>query len=422
MKKVICMALAFMLIFVTSVTSFGQTVPPIATLYLNISSNPEDHEIIKELSNVEESALTKKDNNIEIKISDISEETGIVKVSGEIDAKLLGQEQRTTFVNSVLDIKYVDDTKFYTGCIELNLTEEKTILVDITCLHDFSKAIVGYTEFDEVNGTQRLMLYGDTFNEQKELYEDEILDVQENNDLAKIDEESYDVQPFATVKDTSKYEFVKNTYSKKLNGESTEKQMIVMSVSKCDPKDIGSGMIGYESIRVFSRSYNVPKVNAKALMAKPLRMKVKFQGDEGIMNISGTKPTSSSGTLQNVFKVFETVANLTGKGELASVAAAISSVGITGNTISQSSNTVTFDIKVSNKDVDDLDYTGGSNSAHTNTNKGVAFKVAYLEDNDYSSADITVTGNITYQVFLNTDRTASWKTGTAKVVHTVGLN
>lgn len=73
----------------------------------------------------------------------------------------------------------------------------------------------------------------------------------------------------ALASSKSYLQHVTNKSDSKLDGVERNKQMVVMSVGKYDPKNSGE-LNGMENIRVFSRSYNVNDFVENSIQAIPL--------------------------------------------------------------------------------------------------------------------------------------------------------
>lgn len=212
----------------------------------------------------------------------------------------------------------------------------------------FSKTIIGFTLLaleDEDN--QSIMLYGDTFKEQIELFNQELEAVEKE----AVQEPKMESENFIMAASASAYQHVTNKSNSSLGGVARDKQMLVMNVSKCDPKNFGSGANGFEMIRVFSRSYNAKNISYESpiLLAKPNRVKVTFNGDpDKLMSVDSTKPSSGNGALASVFKVFNSVIGNQGNGLIAAVSAIIAQLSISiGDNVSKSVTNATFDIGIS---------------------------------------------------------------------------
>lgn len=243
-----------------------------------------------------------------------------------------------------------------------------------------------------------------------------------------MQEPEVESKKFAMAASSSAYQHVANKSNSSLGGVARDKQMVVMSVSKCDPKNFGSGAIGFEKIRVFSRSYNAKKISyeSQIILAKPHRVKVTFNGDSTkLMGIDHTKPVSGNGTLGAIFKVFNSVAGSQGSGLIAAVSAIIDKLPLSiGDTVNKSGTNVTFDIGISNLDASSIDLPSAttSSNAKADTKHGIPFEVSYTQRPGCKTANISASAVLTYRLFLNTDRTASIKTGAATISHTVNLN
>lgn len=426
MKKILTILLSTALVFTSTFVAFASSENSANhTIKLDISENAKDILIIEKYQKKKDLPLSKDKNNISLTFNRVQEDGDIVKISGVATVKMFGEVNRLVFEEKSLEIKYLKNKKFYSGSIETKADENHTALLDITTTYNFSKSVISCTLIDDINDTHQIMLFGNTFKEQIELFNQELENAKQAN-AEKIVKEIPMMKNLSIPKASSAYQQVKNTYSERLNGESSGKQMVVMSVSKCDPNDFGSGNEGYEAIRVFSRSYNIPKVETTALLAKPLRMNVEFVGDRNLFAVEHTKPTNGNGTLQSAFNLFLSVVDGSGIGQpLAIISNIIKSLNLPlEDRIAVSGTTASFNVSVNDKTPSYIDYTEGdlSGNAHLNKNNGVTFKVSYQRDAGVDTSTINVTSNITYQVFLNTNRTVSWKSGTSSVSHVVDLN
>jgi len=285
-----------------------------------------------------------------------------------------------------------------------------------------------------MKGSQQIMLYVDTFEKQQELFRKEVESVKYKQEYAELqtmndvnlNKEKINRAITETVTPGSAYEHVANVANSVLGGQSRNKEMMVMGISKCDPQNFGSGNDGYEKIRIFSRSYNLPEVDSSILYARPYRMQVNFYGDDyNLVSVTNVKPSSVNQTLSTAFSIFTSVAGSVATGKLGIVAAVISAIDLQfGDSISVSGVDAEFDISVNDLNWTEIDLPSdvATADAHENSTNGVVFTVVYEQDGGMRSATITVSSNITYQVFLSSNRTSNIKTGTATYTHTVNLN
>lgn len=93
-----------------------------------------------------------------------------------------------------------------------------------------------------------------------------------------------------------------------------------------------------------------------------------------------------------------------------------------GNTVNVSGKTATFNPSLNHLSSIDLPASTASSDAENNEKNGVSFVVAYIQAAGHSSATVNYSSSITYQAFLNTNRTATMTTDTVKVSHNVNLN
>jgi len=356
--------MSVLLILTSSLTAFANSsVAKKATIKLDISTSKEDKEIIKQYKKIGDDTYSKENNNIIMNVTDIQESEDKVLVSGDAVAKMFGESYNFSFKEKELDIKYVKNKKFYTGAFEVVIDDKYNGIIDITAMATFSKTIISFTLLDiEDEDNQSVMLYGNTFKEQVELFNQELEAANKSNSS--------------------------------LGGVARDKQMVVISVSKCDPKNFGSGTTGFEMIRVFSRSHNATemKYESPILLAKPSRVKVTFKGDpDNLMSVNSTKPTSGNGALTSVFKVFNSVVGSQGSGLIAAISAIIDHLSISvGDTISKSGTNATFDIGISNLNASSIDLPRAttSSNAKDDTKHGIPFKVCYTQDVEDKTANI----------------------------------
>lgn len=438
MKKLIIFLLILTLILTSTIAVFANTNKQnVGKICLDISASNKDVEYVKKHMNKKESPLSKEQNNIEITFTNIEEKDGLVILSGKVDFKMFGNMYHSDFESQALEIKYVKNKKFYSGCFEVKINENTSALLDITSKDSLSKAIVNVTLIDELDGTQQVMLYGDTFKEQMQLFDQE-LELAKKSELeqgitnANLDQQlsvASSTNAISASSNGSSFSQVgENAFSQYWGGKLTEKQLVVMTVGKCDPVEAGGGLQGIEMIRVFSRAYNVNKVEENVSFASPYSIHVEFKGDPvNLMAVSATKPhkETNGGMLQSAYSIFERVVNGAGFGnELAAINTIIKSVSLSvTDTINVSGVNATFDIKTYDLSRFDLNLPSdtGSKSSHLNTENGLPFKVLYTQDIGNKTAEITVLANITYRVFLLSDRTISKKSGNAKMTHTINL-
>ncbi len=349
MKKIFILCLAMILILTWSLTAFANSsIAKKATIKLDISTSKEDREIIQQYKKIGNDTYSKENNNIVMNVTDIRESEDKVLLSGDAVVKMFREPYTFSFKEKELDIKYVKNKKFYTGSFEVVIDDNYNGIVDITAMATFSKTIIGFTLLaleDEDN--QSIMLYGDTFKEQIELFNQELEAVEKE----AVQEPKMESENFIMAASASAYQHVTNKSNSSLGGVARDKQMLVMNVSKCDPKNFGSGANGFEMIRVFSRSYNAKNISYESpiLLAKPNRVKVTFNGDpDKLMSVDSTKPSSGNGALASVFKVFNSVIGNQGNGLIAAVSAIIAQLSISiGDNVSKSGTNATFDIGIS---------------------------------------------------------------------------
>lgn len=445
MKKILVILISTIMVIFTSSMGFATSEQsPEPLIRLGMTTMQKEVRFINEyqgnkvsLGNDSLESL-KKENNINLEFTKINEQReygrDIVILSGDGYAELFGNVYHFTFENKQLDVKYANSSKLYTGCIEVEINEDYMALLDITSLDDFSKSVISFTLTNQNNDEQQVMLYGDTFDEQKSLFqqeleaaEKELQNLENNEEIVDEQEDSDIVSTRASVTPGSAYQHVSNKSNSYLGGATRDKQMMVMSISKCDPKNFGSGSHGFEMIRVFSRSYNAKTINYSSpiLLAKPNKVKVLFEGDKNnLMAVTAIKPSSGNGALSNIFKVFNSVAGANASGLLASVSAAISSLPIQiGDTVTKSGTNATFDMSI-NVNASDMDLPAATTSTNAgkDTKHGLTFKVSYQQEPGNKTADITVRSAITYRMFLNTDRTVSLTTGKSVISHKANLN
>lgn len=432
MKKISMMLLSIALIFTSSVYSFAANAKDeIIKVNLEMTTSEDDLEFIKTHTEEDERLLSSDNNTFAMNVTEVEADGENILLSGNVAAKVFGKMQLFSFEDQNMDIKCVNGVSLYSGIIEAAVDETHTALLDLTATKDFKKVIASLTIVNSENDKQQIMLYGDTFAEQAQLYRQEYAAVQamqkEEEILASAAMETKDknqtVDETSTVQakaGKSKYQHVTNKSNSTLGGVSRDKQMMVMNVSKCDPVNFGSGNTGYEHIRIFTRSYNLPKVDTTILLAKPARATVKFSGSSEIMSVIATTPDAGSNAIENLFQIFASIAGNSGNSMLANAALIVSV--LPGNTVTKSGNTATFKPTLSGLSGVDLPAKTNSSDAETNTDNGVAFVVAYIQHGDVHSGTVTCSSSISYQVFLNTDRTAVMQTGTATVSHNVNLN
>lgn len=428
MKKVFILFLTLILILTSSLVSFADSnTSKITTIKLDISTAKEDKEIIKKYKKIGNDLYSKKDNNIVMNINSVHESDNAVEISGDAVAKMFGKEYNFSFNQQQLDIKFIKNKKFYTGAFDVTIDENYSGIIDITTMSTFSKTIISFTLLDTHDeSSQSFMMYGDTFKEQIELFDQEL-----NIAIMQAEEHAPETTSFissASANSNSAYQHVTNKSNSILGGVTRDKQMLVMNISKCDPVNFGSGANGFEMIRVFSRSYNAKNISydSPILLAKPNHIKATFNGDPSkLMSISGTKPTNSSGVLTTVFQVFNSVIGSQGNGLLAAVSAIIGTLSIgVGDSVTVSGTNVVFDIDISDLEASstDLPASTTSSNAETDTSHGISFKIGYLQDiNIEKTASISVSSVLTYRLFFSDKRTVSLKTGAATVSHTINL-
>ena len=246
MKKIFILCLAMILILTWSLTAFANSsIAKKDTIKLDISTSKEDREIIQQYKKIGNDTYSKENNNIVMNVTDIRESEDKVLLSGDAVVKMFGEPYTFSFKEKELDIKYVKNKKFYTGSFEVVIDDNYNGIVDITAMATFSKTIIGFTLLDlEDEDNQSIMLYGDTFKEQVELFNQEL----EAAEKEAVQEPKMESEKFIMAASASAYQHVTNKSNSSLGGAARDKQMLVMKVSKCDPKKFGSGANGFEMI------------------------------------------------------------------------------------------------------------------------------------------------------------------------------
>lgn len=174
MKKLVALMLCIILILTSTITAFANVVPvkdaTTTLLKLNIASSPDDLEYIKKYQSDSKASFTKEDNNFVLEIYEVDRKADKVLITGKAVAKMFGETYELAFDSREFHENEINGTKFYLGCIEDEYNETDTVLVDITTTADFQNAVVSVTVYTGDTAIPKVMLYGDTFEEQINLF------------------------------------------------------------------------------------------------------------------------------------------------------------------------------------------------------------------------------------------------------------
>lgn len=428
MKKLLSVILIFSLIFTLSNVAFAANKENMErpTIKLYISNADKEMQFIKKINKAEGKKYSKEDNSILLYITDKQELGDSVILSGNGIAKEDGKEYSFTFTNEKLIIEEIRNKRLYDGTIEMKMgsdSKQYDGLLDITTTNNYNKTIASLTIKDPVNDSQTVMLYGDTFPEQRELVQNRAkqLLLEEKNalDAEELDTKEIEKEKFFAAGSGTIYKHVSNKSNSEIGGSVKSKQMMVMSIAKYDPKMAGT-LTGSEVIRVFSRSYNVTANVPNAVASQAYSASVGFLSNGGFLNTTAIKPNKSQLSLPTGLQIMmlaaddskwvtKTINFILGK--LAS-----NSTNIGGG----SANATGVVYNLSNWTAMNLPSSTTSSDAESNTTNGIGFEIRYDSfGTGGSSASATCSASVKYRIVLDSDRTTTLSTGTAVYTHTL---
>ncbi len=399
---------------------------------LRMSTDPEDYVIMNRHLDSSSEKLDFDRNVLTIDSIKFVEQEDTAIISGVVNVILQGEEYAFSIDNKPLEIVTIEGCKLYKGTIEEKINNNFDILLNCTFPSDFKEGVVNLTLVDMNDGSQEIFLFGEHINEQDALakYMMETVVTEEFEMQQNITE---DYPSIMEINETDNeitsgfaYQHVTNKSNSFLGNVERTKQLMVMNICKCDSTNFGSGSNNYEMIRIFTRAYNIPRVEDGAVQGIPIKVYVNFQTNSPyIFGVSQTKPSSTSGALDTFFDVFTSVVGTMVAGKLAVVNAVISSLPIRiGDSITKTDNSATFNISTRDISISNFNLPSGTNSsdAESDESHGICFKVLYTQDAVHGvTAPITVSSYVTYQVLYENDTAVSMRTGTATVTHNVNL-
>lgn len=244
------------------------------------------------------------------------------------------------------------------------------------------------------------MLYGDTFKEQIDLVNGTKTQILAIDKTDEMDFEAEIVQDDSKLTSSAKsiFKHVSNKSNSTLGGTVRDKQMVVMSVAKYDPKMAGT-LIGSELIRVFSRSYNALQYVPNAVAVQTYSASIGFISQKsGFLKTDAISPNESNLSLPKGLQVMVQLANASGGTSwqvkalnfiLSNVAS--NSIDIGGN--SASATCGLYGLKDWSQM--NLPRSTGSSDAEDNTTNGIAFEIGYRSfGNGGTETDATCSASV----------------------------
>lgn len=446
MKKIMSIVLCISIIIVATVSAYALNITEeeikTYTIELKMTSDEQEIEFMKEFNAKLNCDYNDNSNGIKLNITNVEKVDRKIFISGEGIVNLNDDELSFFFERQQLFDTTIQGEKLYDGSIEIVLEcNGKNIdgILDITMKTDYTDAVMSLTLKNLLDNSQYILLYGDTFESQVAYTQ------QVTNDyalaVASSENEIVSGTPISTKEADAttggKFHHVTNVSDKELDGAETEKQMIIMSIAKYDPR-CKQEESGSELIRVFTRSYNAVKYVDNAIQAIPYRVKASFacgkaNNDNPFIAIERTNPQNGSSTMLKTFSILtEYIPNATAT-VIANAILAFSEFTTTSVKITDHLNTgadtkAAFNVLVYdslNLDASasiDLPSSTYSSDAELNEKNGVAFVVDY-DENSLAPASggyayATCTATVTYRFLLDTEtRFVSADTGTPTYTH-----
>ncbi len=447
MKKYLAMVLALCMVCTTTATAFAfaeNTNDNMRNeiIKLELSDDTEDLTVMKESNQGIITNYEIDQNGIQLSLHKETSKDEIVYVTGSGTVLINEINYTFTFNSAPLCEAKSNNKKLYDGVIETVLiseAEKKKAFIDLVSTDDFSQAVISLT-VKESDGTQIFLLYGEPFAAQMALLEnvnknfeialDTIKEKQINDSIEK------DYVSTASASSGTYLQHVKNKSDSTLDGIERNKQMVVMSIGKYDPKNSGE-LNGMENIRVFSRAYNVTQFVDNGIQAIPYKVHASFSAkgngsNPSFLEITATEPNRNSNTFQKVFQIFTTILSGIPEGQPVATMALIFESFISGS-VTLSTNGQSYNSKVQFAHqvykTTNLDYSAAvnlpsgtaSSDAEKNKKNGVNFTIHYTQ-RSISNEDATATcsSSVDYRVLINgASRFVTVSSGTARITHTL---
>lgn len=443
MKRFICVIVSCMLILTNITIAYAlnskATLEGRNSIELKISSSIKEIEFMKSFNGAQQFNYENEKNTLKINFNKKEKNGNDLLISGNGIVNLDGRKMTFLFENEKLFICEENGKIIYDGVIDISLFNgENTYegILDLTANDDLNNVIASLTIIDTKNEKQSIIMFGETFKEQissmqkvASTYDEEIYGTTKGEAISNA------------VKGGSKFHHVKNASSNRLNGVAQNKNFIVLSVAKYDPR-CKKEESGSELLRVFTRSQNVLPFVDNAVKVIPYRIKADFacgyseenSGKGPFLRIVNTDPQNSSNHMTKVFQILTDYI----PGKAASLLANLflefsefqnTKVAITRHLDTNQYTKVNFDVIVYDRlnidaaSIINLPTATVSSEAHKNEKNGVAFVVDYDEASTSgvgAYAKATCNASAEYRAILNSpSRTITVSTGTATCSHYV---
>lgn len=446
MKRIMSIVLCISMVMVATVSAYALNITEeeskTYTIELKMTSDEQEIEFMKEFNANLNCDYNDTSNGIKLNITNVEKADRKIFISGEGVVNLNDNEMSFFFERQQLFYTTIQGEKLYDGSIEIILEcNGKNVggILDVTMKTDYTDAILSLTLNNSLDNSQYILLYGDTFEAQiaytQQVTSDYTLAVASSeNEIVSSTSTS---TKYASEITGSKFHHVTNVSDKELDGTETEKQMIIMSIAKYDPR-CKQEESGSELIRVFTRSYNAVKYVDSAIQAIPYRVKASFacgkaNNENPFIAIERTNPQNGSSGMLKTFSILtaylpDATANVIANVILAFSEFTSTSVKITDHLNTGADTKAAFNVLVYdslNLDASaaiDLPSSTHSSDAELNEKNGVAFVVDYDENSlapaSGGYARATCTATVTYRFLLGTEtRFVSADTGTPTYTH-----
>lgn len=432
MKKFISIVIMITLVLSTMTYVFAENISTGEIekydLELKLSSDEKEIEIMKNFNGSLKFDYAQAGNTLKLKIESVREKGQQVYLTGRGLVIVDGETASFDFEDAELFKTQSDGRNLYDGAMDISLfIKGKKIegILDLTMTENYADAVASLVIQNPVNESQIMLFYGEPFKAQKQLVQRtaetyaQAVEAEEAKS-AVSDAETNSEQVMAEAKG-SKFHHVTNKSDSKLDGVTRDKQMIVMSVAKYDPR-AKEAESGSELIRVFSRSYNAVRYVDGAVQAVPYRIKASFScgrtsNTEPLLCITRTKPTDGSSIMAKTLSILASyVPNqaaatlLTTTLEYAASGFKTTSVKITDHLGTSRDTKAAFNVlvwdslNIDKNAVINLPKSTNSSDAELNETNGVAFIVDYDENSeapDGGKATATCTASMEYRMIMD---------------------
>lgn len=451
MRKYISTLLVIAIVFSTITCVFAEDISigeiEKYDLELRLTSDVKEIEIMKSFNENLKFNYTQTGNTLKLKIEHVKEEGQQIFLTGKGLVILNGEAVSFDFEEAELFKTQSAGKTLYDGAADILLTRgEQNIdgILDITMTKDYTDAVASLVIQNPINESQIMLFYGEPFDAQKQLVQKtaETYAQAVATEEAKYSQnmEAVNGELVTAAETGSKFHHVTNKSDSRLDGVTRDKQMLVMSVAKYDPR-IKKEENGSELIRVFSRSYNAVKYVDGAVQAVPYRIKADFScgktsNSEPFLHITATKPMDGSSSMAKVLSILAPYVPNQTASTIITTALAYAASGFKTTSVKTTDhmgtsrftkaafNVLVWDsLNIDKNAVINLPQSTNSSDAEENAKNGVAFIVDYNETSeatDGGKATATCNASMEYRMIMDgLSRYSTVSTGTATVTHTL---